>query len=69
MSRNFCFLYPRVKKGYLYYRYIKVVRFLLDPPSFFEPSYMLLQNNCINNGEANDLKERKKACKQFYMVK
>ena len=30
-------------------------------PSFFELTYMLLQNNCINNGLTNGLKWKKKA--------
>ena len=45
------------KERYLYYHYIKVVRFSVDPlPSFFELTYMMLQNNCIDNGVTNGLK-------------
>ena len=53
MFLNVCFFYPRIKKVI----YITVMVLI-----------MLLQNNCINNGITNDLKKRKKTCKQLYMV-
>ena len=39
-------------------------------PSFFELTYMLLQNNYVNNGETTGVKEKKgkKHVKQLYMV-
>ena len=59
------------KESYLHYYYIKVLRFSLDPfPRSSSLPIMILQNNCINNGVSNGLKQkRKKACKQIYMVK
>ena len=59
------------KESYLHYCYIKVLRFSLDPfPRSSSLPIMMLQNNCINNGVSNGLKQkRKKACKQIYMVK
>ena len=79
MFLNICFFYPRKKKViyviiYILYTYIFtylyiiifiITVFIRSSPSFFELTYMLLQNNCINNG----IKERKKASKQLYMVK
>ena len=53
MFLNVCFFYPRIKKV------IYIILMVL---------IMLLQNNCINNGITNDLKKRKKICKQLYMV-
>ena len=53
MFLNVCFFYPRIKKV------IYIILMVL---------VMLLQNNCINNGITNDLKKRKKICKQLYMV-
>ena len=50
------------KKSYSHY-YIKDVRFSLDPlprSSSFLLTYILLQNNCINNGVTNGLKFKKK---------
>ena len=36
---------------------LKAVRFSLDPlPRSWSLTYMLLQNNCINNGVINGLK-------------
>ena len=47
--------------------------FSLDPfpRSSFELTHILLQNNCINNGVTNGLKQKKekKHAKQLYIVK
>ena len=51
------------KKSYSHYYYIKDVRFSLDPlphSSSLLLTYILLQNNCINNGVTNGLKFKKK---------
>ena len=39
--------------------------FMSFTPWFFKLTYMMLQNNCINNGVTNDSieKKEKKACK------
>ena len=48
-----------------------VLFFIRSNPSFFDLTYMLLQNNCKNNGATNGLKQKKgkKHAKQLYMVK
>ena len=49
----------------------KCTVFIRSTPLFFELVYMLLQNNCKNNGVTNGLKQKKgkKHAKQFYTVK
>ena len=44
--------------------------FIRSTPSFFELTYLTLQNNCKNNGVINGLKQKKekKHAKQLYMV-
>ena len=68
MFLNISFFYPRIKKVILLL-YKSCTVFIRSSPLFFELTCKLLQNNCINNGVTNGLKERKKACKQLYMVK
>ena len=42
----------------------KLYGFIRSAPSFFEPTYMLLQNSCLNNVVGNGLKEKKEKSKQ-----
>ena len=58
--------------SYVYHSlYKRCTIFIRSSPLFFELTYMVLQNICINSGVANGLKlkKEKKTCKQLYMVK
>ena len=45
--------------------------FIRSAASFFELTYMLQQNNCVNRGVTNSLKQKKEKnhAKQRYMLK
>ena len=45
--------------------------FIISTPSFFDLTYMLLQNNCVNNSVSNGLKQKKEKnhAKEFHVAK
>ena len=65
MFLNISLFYSRLKK--VIYIIILWTVFIRSSPSFFELTYMVLQNNCINNCVTNGFKYKKakKACKQL----
>ena len=55
MCLNICFFHSKILSYTIYY-YKCCTVFIRSSTLFFELTYMLLQNNCINNGVNNGLK-------------
>ena len=55
MCLNLCFFHSKIL-SYTNYYYKCCTVFIRSSTLFFELTYMLLQNNCINNGVNNGLK-------------
>ena len=56
MFLNICFIYPRIKKVIILLLHKSCTVFIRSTPPFVELTYMIMQNNCINNGVTNGLK-------------
>ena len=52
----YCKCFPRTKKSFTLILYKSCMFFIRSSLSFFELTYMLFQENCVNNGVTNGLK-------------